>query len=95
MGNFFLKFFLILFITVISTIIFFSYFGLETNICNGHKSIDIYKKILKRSKTKPFALIAKTKKGSPVSFMMRDPKWHYRSPNNQEYTKALKAIDKL
>ena len=31
MGKFFLNFFLILFITVISTIIFFSYFGLETN----------------------------------------------------------------
>ena len=40
-------------------------------------------------------LFAKTKKGFPVSFMMRDPKWHYRSPNNQEYTKALKEIDKL
>ena len=31
MGKFFLNFFLILFITLISTIIFLSYFGLETN----------------------------------------------------------------
>ena len=73
----------------------FKYFGWETNTCNGHNSIDIYNKILKRSKKKPFALVAKTKKGFPVSFMMRDPKWHYRSPNNQEYIKALKEIDKL
>ena len=31
MGKFLLNFFLILFITLISTIIFLSYFGLETN----------------------------------------------------------------
>ena len=72
----------------------FKYFGWETKTCDGHNSIDIYKKISKRSKRKPFALIANTKKGFPVSFMMKDPKWHYRSPNNQEYIKALKEINK-
>ena len=52
----------------------FKYFGWETNTCNGHNSIDIYNKILKRSKKKPFALVAKTKKGFPVSFMIQENK---------------------
>ena len=73
----------------------FRYFGWETQTCNGHNSNEIFKKILKRSGKKPFALIANTKKGFPVSFMMRDPKWHYRSPNNKEYLMALKEINKL
>lgn len=73
----------------------FSSFGWEVSSCNGHDSKDIYTKIKKRKKNKPFALIAKTKKSYPVNFMMRDPKWHYRSPNKKEYLKALQEIDKL
>jgi transketolase len=73
----------------------FEYFGWEATECNGHNSLEIYKKIKKRSKEKPFALIANTKKGFPVKFMIKDPKWHYRSPNDAEYIQALKEIDKL
>ena len=40
-----------------------------------------------------FVLISKTIKGFPVSFMKNIPKWHYRSPNKNEYLIALKEIE--
>jgi len=73
---------------------FFS-FGWNSASCNGHNSMEIYNKIKNRPKRKPFALIAKTIKGYPVSFMKNIPKWHYRSPNKTEYLKAIKEINNL
>ena len=72
----------------------FKYFGWEVSECNGHNTADIFKRLKNKSKKKPFALIANTKKGFPVSFMMKDAKWHYRSPNKKELIKAIKEIDK-
>ena len=70
-------------------------FGWNAASCNGHNSMEIYNKIKNRPKKKPFALIAKTIKGYPVSFMKNIPKWHYRSPNKTEYLKAIKEINNL
>ena len=70
-------------------------FGWEVANCNGHNSKDIFKKISSRSHKKPFALIAKTIKGYPISFMKNVPKWHYRSPNKEEYLRAMKEIKEL
>ena len=70
-------------------------FGWNAASCNGHNSMEIYNKIKNRPKRKPFALIAKTIKGYPVSFMKNVPKWHYRSPNKTEYLKAIKEINNL
>ncbi len=70
-------------------------FGWDSVTCNGHNSMDIYSKIKNRSGRKPFALIAKTIKGYPISFMKNVPKWHYRSPNKIEYLKAIKEINNL
>ena len=70
-------------------------FGWDSVTCNGHNSMDIYNKIKKRSGKKHFALIAKTIKGYPVSFMKNIAKWHYRSPNKTEYLKAIKEINNL
>jgi|TARA_B100001540_G_scaffold314816_1_gene340577 transketolase len=70
----------------------FKAFGWECDVCDGHDSNDIKKKILKRNKSKPYALIAKTIKGNPVSFMKNVPIWHYRSPNKTELKKALNEI---
>ena len=72
----------------------FKYFGWDVSECNGHSAADIFKKLKNKSKKKPFALIANTKKGFPVSFMMKDAKWHYRSPNKNEFNKAIKEINK-
>lgn len=71
----------------------FKAFGWDTAICDGHKIEDIENKILNRQKSKPFALIAKTIKGYPVSFMMNKPIWHYRSPSDEEFLKAKGEIN--
>ena len=73
----------------------FASFGWEVAKCNGHDCKDVYNKIRSRSLKKPFALIAKTIKGYPVSFMKNVPKWHYRSPNKIEYLQAIKEINNL
>lgn len=67
----------------------FKSFGWEVAICDGHNTFDIFKKILNRTKKKPFALIANTIKGYPISFMKNNPKWHYRSPKKEEYKLAI------
>jgi transketolase len=72
----------------------FKAFGWEVESCNGHNSYDIFQKINNRTKKKPFALVANTKKGYPISFMENVPKWHYRSPDKKEYTQALSELDK-
>ena len=43
---------------------------------------------------KPFALIAETIKGYPVSYMMHKPIWHYKSPDKKQYLRAIKDLDK-
>lgn len=72
----------------------FKQFGWDVAKCNGHSSIQIYNKITMRNKSKPFALIAKTIKGNPISFMKDVPMWHYRSPDKKEYNIALEEIKK-
>ena len=68
-------------------------FGWDVKTCNGHNQSEIIKKIKYRNKSKPFALIAKTIKGYPISFMSNKPIWHYRSPNKKEYYKAIKELN--
>ncbi len=72
----------------------FKSFGWNVKKCKGHDIKDIYNKIRKRKKGKPFALIARTVKGYPVSFIKNKPIWHYRSPNSQEYVKSIKELEK-
>lgn len=72
----------------------FKNFGWDSEYCDGHNSFDIYKKISKKKKNKPFALISKTIKGYPISFMKDVPMWHYRSPNKTEYKQSLKELEK-
>ena len=71
----------------------FKAFGWDSETCNGHDVNDILKK-LKKKKNKPFALIAKTTKGYPISFMKNNPIWHYRSPNKIELKKSIKELEK-
>ena len=71
----------------------FKQFGWCSQKCDGHDPKDIYDKIKKRDKKKPFALIAKTIKGYPISYLMHKPIWHYKSPNNEQYLKALRELN--
>jgi len=70
-------------------------FGWETVEVNGHNASEIYRAVTSRSKTKPFLLIAKTIKGKGLSFMESTPIWHYRSPNKEEYARALKELKEV
>lgn len=68
-------------------------FGWDVESCDGHNSKQIEKK-LKKKTNKPIAIIAKTIKGYPISFMKNNPIWHYRSPNKEELKIALKELSK-
>ena len=68
-------------------------FGWVTRTCNGHNISDIYSQFKYKKKNKPFALICKTIKGFPITYMMNVPMWHYRSPNKSEYSEALKILN--
>ena len=71
----------------------FQNFGWNVSNCNGHSSKELFDRIQNRKKDKPFALIAKTTKGHPVSFMKDIPMWHYRSPNKEELIQAIKEVE--
>lgn len=71
----------------------FKSFGWHSEFCNGHDVDEIKDKIKKRKKDKPYALIAKTIKGYPISFMKNRPIWHYRSPTKEEFLMAVKEIN--
>jgi len=45
------------------------------------------------ARDKPTAIIARTIKGKGVSFMEDDNNWHYRIPNDEELTAALRELD--
>lgn len=72
----------------------FKNFGWQSLTCDGHNSKEIYNKIKNKNLNKPLALIAKTIKGYPISFMKNVPNWHYRSPNKLELEMAIKELDK-
>lgn len=70
----------------------FKAFGWDAMTLNGHNNREIFQKLSKNSK-KPMALIAKTIKGYPISFMKNVAKWHYRSPTQEEYLKAIMELN--
>jgi transketolase len=68
-------------------------FGWESVEVDGHDSRAIFEAISNRSGAKPFMLVAKTTKGKGVSYMENVPIWHYRSPNKEEYRKAVEELE--
>ena len=70
----------------------FKSFGWVSDICDGHNSKKIFKFLSKKNRSKPYALIAKTIKGYPISFMKNKPIWHYKSPSKEQYKLALKEL---
>ena len=67
-------------------------FGWNAKACNGHKASEIFQSLNFNNTNKPLALIAKTIKGYPISFMSNKPIWHYRSPNKKELSIAKKDL---
>ncbi len=60
---------------------------------NGHDSAAIFEAIIGRNGGCPFMLVAKTTKGKGVSYMENVPIWHYRSPNKDEYRRAVEELE--
>lgn len=70
----------------------FKDFGWDAVECDGHDTKKLKANILKNH-IKPKVIIAKTIKGYPISYMMDNPIWHYRSPNKEEYKLAIREIN--
>jgi len=68
-------------------------FGFQVHEIDGHDHVAI-NEALTTSASKPKAIIANTTKGKGVSFMESNPIWHHGSLNDQQYTQALKDLER-
>ena len=68
-------------------------FGWEATEIDGHDPQAIFDAVSRRQSEKPFMALAHTVKGKGVSYMESVPMWHYRSPNREEYERALAEIE--
>jgi transketolase len=69
-------------------------FGWECVEVEGHDAGAIFEAVSGRKGGRPFMLVAKTTKGKGVSYMENVPIWHYRSPNKDEYRRAVEELEK-
>ena len=72
----------------------FSAFGFDCHeIVDGHEEDEIYETIQStRSSPKPVAIICNTVKGKGISFMEDENIWHYRTPKDKDYDKAVEEL---
>lgn len=73
----------------------FKSFGFQIININGHDIEEIIKafEVAKNIKGKPTCIIAKTTKGKGISFMENQVEWHGKSPNEEQYTQAIKELE--
>lgn len=69
-------------------------FGWEVKEIDGHDFAQIFSAFesIPFKKKRPSVIIAHTVKGKGVSFMEDKLLWHYKSPDKEEYKKALKEL---
>lgn len=73
----------------------FEAFGWAAKSIDGH-NFEAIKKALDQfpfASEKPSVIIANTIKGKGVSFMENQLEWHYKSPNEDEFKKAMKELN--
>ena len=73
----------------------FESFGFETILTNGNNISDllnVFKKIPMKG-GKPTVIIAKTTKGSGVSFIENQINWHHKVPSEDEYGRAISELN--
>lgn len=70
----------------------FRSFGWETYEVNGH-NVNSLQSTLSLSHNGPQAVIAHTIKGYGISFMENKLEWHYKSPNKEQYEKAILELE--
>jgi len=70
-------------------------FGWHGTVINGHDHAEISKTAGKTpfKKACPSIIIANTVKGKGISFMEDRLEWHYKSPTNEQYEKAVAELD--
>jgi len=71
-------------------------FNWNVHEVNGHNHKNLYSVfnyILEYPGLKPNVVIANTIKGKGVSFMENKVLWHYRSPQGEEYQKAIQEVE--
>lgn len=74
----------------------FRSFGFQIINIDGHniqEIIDAFD-VARNIKDKPTCIIAKTVKGKGVSFMEDKAEWHGKSPNEEQYRKAMEELSK-
>jgi transketolase len=71
----------------------FGWLVIETD---GHNHLEIKKAFsqMQADNNKPTVIIANTTKGKGVSFMENKVLWHYRSPQGEEFRKAMEELKK-
>jgi transketolase len=67
-----------------------AFMAMELHICDGHNSDDICK--IARLDDKSKLIICNTIKGYPIDFMMNNPIWHHKSPNQSEADEIGKLL---
>jgi len=74
-------------------------FNFEVQIAENGNDFDslqiAFDKINKNNSDKPKCIIAKTTKGSGVSYMENKLEWHYLPMNEAQYSQALHEVNKL
>lgn len=70
-------------------------FGWEAAEVNGHDATAVLKAVHAREGKQPFFVVGNTIKGKGVSYMENVPIWHYRSPNKEEYAKAITELTEV
>jgi transketolase len=73
----------------------FASFGWDVEEVNGHAADEIFSAAHRGGGERPLAVICNTVKGKGVSYMENVPIWHYRSPNAEEYARALKELAEI
>ena len=68
-------------------------FGFETVECDGHNHEELERAFLLRKPNVPVCVIAHTIKGKGVSFMENNLLWHYRDPQDDAYTNAIRELE--
>lgn len=70
-------------------------FGWNVKDIDGHNHKELEEALLntENAEQKPTVIIANTIKGKGISFMENNIVWHYRSPQGEEYEKAVKELE--
>lgn len=69
-------------------------FGWNVKLCDGHNHKKLSTLLIKKYNS-PMCLIANTVKGKGVSFMENNNLWHYKTPENDFFYKAISELNKI